>query len=803
MKYNKKLEEYIPEDDDSVYMDYIPGHRDFSKYTDADLFCETVLEMFETESFVPAYKLIMELHKLFKEDLNPSLMTLIDSTGLAEGSKKNKRSAFYSTGYACKATKRFHNYFRIQYFKTAIKNWNDKTKTADSVFEFEFANEIRAGKTLEYETAAVSIRSSPSVEFIVPDDAVPSVAVDKVSKYVQYIVVSNHGTVNQMPYTISYAYICPRCKMVTQHIRPGSGKFCGCGGKLITCEEHDRIINSYVYSLAVGELDAVVISLKELPVGECMVAMYMLKEYTRNKYYGFVLGYVERDILANALDFSGDNRHALFPIIEHIEQKILEADNQIIPGMGIPKGALVFSMFQNICGDTTLNCMLAGKASTHKTRLMKYIMPVMSRTARFQDVVNTSIPGVMGTGKSTTINGQVVDSIQRGLYTTVEVLMFDELYSRKALYTDCKTVMLQDIVPKAVANAVFRTPKTATTIGTANVDKLHLKFRINRLRELTRMAQMDPFKFCGLSEYADDLYHSYNLRQMSKEDYEHVAMCVYLEECKTYEINYIDGYDIAESDRFPFLFYIKGGKNNSVYRPHKAGALQFNDLLYSSSLRAYLEKCSLISVVASEEMIQLISKYVVEEAVTYNFCQSEDRINLTAQKIATMSAALNGRYCVNEVDVLLVRDIMRCTGRYVSVDEFDFPSYWSKAVTVEDAIEYLKRPLPTDVFTCTFEVPKEEESKPKELKPEVTYMSYVPKRQTMPFTEAPNDVSQGGIISYLLREMTECEYVTDHDLEYLAEQHSVDSGRIKLAINSLCEGNMIAKDSKVNGYKAC
>jgi len=322
------------------------------------------------------------------------------------------------------------------------------------------------------------------------------------------------------------------------------------------------------------------------------------------------------------------------------------------------------------------NMQLVGDASTGKSTVLKYYGFLLNNYLNMStNGLSISIPGLRGTKEVITLMGKEQKIVTTGYLGTFKSIHIDEAGENKVLVQNLKTFLYEQnySYDKAGSTGIFNTRTTHINIS-ENLDHTHL----GQYRGAIRKAYKDDsFELEGETKEAWDeswdlhqplyVYDNLYLRKVLKEkriEYEQK------------QIWWIDGYDYALHQRFPFYFYLVNEK-----RDEKLG----NAVKGNKARNSISENLQLMRVLRSDDILQFfreLNKNIMSETDIKSFGEvdtilenygldADARMKSFYYDFIKVSRIINGRTTPTEEDYDLLRWMLEKTNCKLDIADTD------------------------------------------------------------------------------------------------------------------------------------
>lgn len=331
---------------------------------------------------------------------------------------------------------------------------------------------------------------------------------------------------------------------------------------------------------------------------------------------------------------------------------------------------LLQSLIQEVDGELSYNIQLIGDSSTGKSMILKYYGLTLNNTLHLStNGASVSVPGMRGTPNSITLLGREYKFMSLGHLGTYNSIHIDEAGENKELVKQLKNWLYEANYSYDKAGSLGNTQIRRCHVNLSeNLDHKHL----GQYRGSIRKSYKDDTRKVG-DEPKDEWDETWDLH-LPLYKYDNPYLRTVVKEKRNELVNsrvfWIDGYDIALHERFPFYFYLVNEKPNdelisiateNVGRKPPTEIMELMKLLRNTTLmeffRSFKEKD--ISTIT----IGIEVKKILE---SYGFIYNTREINRYVD-IVKYSAILNGRKEADAQDYHLLKWLLENTNCKIDV----------------------------------------------------------------------------------------------------------------------------------------
>ena len=385
----------------------------------------------------------------------------------------------------------------------------------------------------------------------------------------------------------------------------------------------------------------------------------------------------------------------VYTLIEAFDKFILEQTGMNIYGLYPCKVALTIQTIANLLGERLIyNTQIAGDASTGKSTVLKYYSFFLNNQLNLTtNGLSISVPALRGTRVTISLMGKEQKIVTTGYLGSYRSIHIDEAGENKELVKNLKTFLLEDnySYDKAGASGIFNR-RTAHINISENLDNNH----VGQYRGAIRKTYKDEnLKISDLEKEPWDenwdlhlpifRYDNPYLRKVIKDK---------RIEYKLKQQFWIDGYDYALHERFPFYFYLVNEKDNGVLSQIIKENIKRSTISENLELMRVLRSDDIINLFKSMNEFKESSDDEVEafnkvDKILHNYGMSVDaRMKNFFYSVIKLSRILNKRKEVDETDYDLLRWMIEKTNCKLDVtDTADYKIIGPPDVKKEEEID--------------------------------------------------------------------------------------------------------------------
>lgn len=487
-------------------------------------------------------------------------------------------------------------------------------------------------------------------------------------------------------YPVEFVYVCPQCGLKTWKIahetasthnkircegiysfvnNNGETKTRTCGNILNPDNEISDTKDAYFYDMSYEDEEGnkhtvSSFSFLKLTPGFYECVLFNIKNPRKTELYQIM---AVKPIQDNIFVFPEKNpkENYLFTLQKTFDNFIKQQTGVEIYGLYPIKVALII---QKIVSEIKLrllhNIQIVGDPSTGKSTVLKYYSFLLNNVFNLStNGMSTSIPGLRGTKHTVSLFGKEQPIITTGYLGTYKTIHIDEIGENKELMKNLKTFILEDnySYDKAGGSGIFYKRRAQLNVS-ENLDYEH----VGQYRGSIKKAYKDGHIKISKEEKIEwDENWDLHL-PMYKYDNPYLRKIIQDKriEYKLKHQFWIDGYDYALHQRFPFYFYLvnekKDEKLKKIIKENVSRNTINENLLLVKALKTkeidnfFLE---LIKFKESEEDIKGFSK--VDEILEQYGVITDSRTDTFYYTLVRISRISNKRLTIEEEDLNLLR----------------------------------------------------------------------------------------------------------------------------------------------------
>lgn len=370
---------------------------------------------------------------------------------------------------------------------------------------------------------------------------------------------------------------------------------------------------------------------------------------------------------------SGENY--VLTLYKHIDKFITQQTNMVLFGLTPIKIAMILQAAVKYLGlRLVANVQIVGNASTGKSTILKYYgFFLHSHYNMSTNGLSISIPGLRGTQHSVNLMGKENKIITHGYLGTFNTIHIDEAGENKELVQNLKTFLAEEnySYDKAGADGSFKTRTTHINLS-ENLDYKHLGQYIGQIRKGYRelnvkIGNEEKIEWDENWDLHLPLYKYDNpyLRKVIKEIREQFIHS---------QKFWIDGYDYALHERFPYYFYLTSKKHNEELIEVVKGNVSRGTIRENMELIKVLKTNSILeffnSVKKYKDSAEDVKSFSMVEDILDNYGMNCDsRTREFYYTLVKVSRIINGRMDVNNEDYDLLKYIIENTNCKIDITD--------------------------------------------------------------------------------------------------------------------------------------
>lgn len=506
-------------------------------------------------------------------------------------------------------------------------------------------------------------------------------------------------------FPVEYAYSCPRCgtlgkKYACQTASTKSKYICEgiynyinangepkskvCGVTLYPDEKISKIKQCYYYEISYvddeGNRNNISgISFNKYKPGFYDVAFFNIINV--NKLPSFhIIDIKEETPKEIVLPPLSKKRNYLFDLQEAFDDFIGDRTGLSIYGLFPIKIALILQMLANVLGNRLIyNIQIVGDASTGKSTVLKYYSFLLSGPLNLSsNGASISIPALRGTRASILLFNKNINIITIGFLGMYKSIHIDEANDDKDMVQSLKTFLLEDnySYDKAGGSGVFH-KRTAHVNLSENLDYNYLGQYRGMIRKTYK--EMEDVQIGDLEkpDWDEDWDLHLPIFQYTDNPYLHKIIKDIRTRMQLEQKWWIDGYEYALHERFPFYFYVVNTKESEV----------FNDTIRKNATNEIIsENFELIKALKNDNINKLfeeLKKYKksdsdniesmkkVDKILDSYGIKADARVKNFYYTTLVLSRIINKRRKVNEQDYDLIRWFIEKTNCKLELSDTD------------------------------------------------------------------------------------------------------------------------------------
>lgn len=683
----------------------VPGDPEYQYFYTKDVFCNEARKMFKKNigvavsmKFIEALRLRLLTNKY--PSVNQVLSDLM-SEFKGEQTLKNLKSTIRKSTYFDKDTGILNDAFHAEYFSRADEYLLNVVSKSNDMYEAPYVHEIVVTGAYTYLDITARIKDNPDMIFNIPAGTVGSTTLDFNSEHVQFVEIANYTPCVHLSHVFDYTYMCSKCRELEHYEYPmPAGSRCSkveCFGVLR--EDRTKRLKRSLYGTHTNFNQSLlpIISLVDLPLGSFTAAVVVRTSDDDKAHYLFIAGIVQKVYSSVPIVLEG-KRHAVWEMCDLVDDIHKEKLGHQVRGLHYPKAAMIMTALSNLSGEPSHNVLMVGRSATGKSMVVKYYPHTILLRTGFFDGRTTSNAGLIGSSEPIKINGQVTKMYNPGALAHDQLVCIDELYSNPEMYKQLKTPLNQPEVTKKVSGTEFRIAKVGTVLATANINTAYLSsIRERCIRYAYEWDDADPkharFRDCR-GFYSQDVMDAFGWTN----NRDKCIMELILKEELAAGRNYIDGEDISTLERYSFLFYIgeDGKEDKTACLPSRIDKKQksytsddIRALAYTPGIEEYLRQRANADVDFPQELDPLLDE-MCARLHSHNRIHTGQRQSKVILKMLELSAAINGRNVVNELDMLFVEDLFMHTCEFFEPEQLVRHGFWEEPIAISEVRQLLQ-----------------------------------------------------------------------------------------------------------------
>lgn len=389
-----------------------------------------------------------------------------------------------------------------------------------------------------------------------------------------------------------------------------------------------------------------------------------------------------KPLVSNKFDLpqTVEDENFLITLQKSIDNYIKEKTGVELYGLYVIKVALLIQVLVTFLKmRLVFNVQVSGDASTGKSLIFKYYGYLLnSHLHMTTNGLSVSVAGLRGTRNIISLMGKDIKIVTTGYLGTFKTVHIDEAGENRELIQNLKTFLLEDNYgyDKAGATGVFNTRSAQVNIS-ENLDYTHL----GQYRGTIRKAYRDTSVKIGDEEKTPwneswDLHlplFKYNNPYLYK-----IVKEKRIELAKSQKF-WIDGYDYALHERFPFYFFLVNEKKDE-----KLGSVVKENVARKESISENLQLIRALKNDDLEEFFKTLIEYRYSDSDVESFnrvdkilenygIHADSRMKTFYYNLVMISRITNKRLDINEQDFELLKWFLEKTNCKLDVaDTVDY-----------------------------------------------------------------------------------------------------------------------------------
>ncbi|MEA3471082.1 MAG: hypothetical protein U9R24_05155, partial [Thermodesulfobacteriota bacterium] len=384
-----------------------------------------------------------------------------------ESTKKQNRSWIKRSGWLDGEV------FGARFWDEYQRRWTEKNKNKERMTALKNEAILRHSYTVErgydYENTMDVLRVNPHVEYNLPTLTVKKL--DHFDTHGVQILKMNHvggNPVVQLP--LSFHYRCGKCGNeadLPYEVKKVPCNDPDCGGSMVRIKSQDVIRPAFASRVITDDLNSIsIISLTEIPQGEFIGAVFLCRN--KSDYYLFMIATEEIEPSSSTVAIQ-PGRHAIWQLIDQIDEQHEERLGKYIHGMEWYKAAILLAYLANCKGRVSTNCLIVGDPGVGKTSTPRFYIATLTPQQKVIDAMQLTGPGLHGSMAQIKIGDTTVNVPEAGFLVRNRFVVIDELFeNRNVLMPQLKSALMSSTISREVAGNRTQTPKYATAIATSN-----------------------------------------------------------------------------------------------------------------------------------------------------------------------------------------------------------------------------------------------------------------------------------------------------------------------------------------------
>lgn len=408
---------------------------------------------------------------------------------------------------------------------------------------------------------------------------------------IQHIQIQILSRGIKFDYPIKYNYRCPvcgnvfsrftyelvstnerlRCEGIHDYTKP-NGEIGSkiCGTLLYPDRETSQILDGYYYDISYDDENGNKISVPSFSLNNYLPGFYecvlfRIKNPRKTEFYQIVdIKPIKNNIIC--LPEKNEEENYIYTLQKYFDKYIkAQTDMEIFGLIPIKISMIIQKAINCLNNKLKANIQIVGDASTGKSTVLKYYGYLLDSHLHLStDGLSISVPGLRGTRETISLLGKDIKIITTGHLGTYKSIHIDEAGENKELIQNLKIFLFENnyTYNKAGGSGTFRKRTTHVNVS-ENLDYEHL----GQYRGMIRKHYKDMNIKIG-EENREEWNESWDLHQpiftYTWNPYLYKSIKDVRDSLRLQHRFWIDGYDYALHERFPFYFYLVNDKENKI-----------------------------------------------------------------------------------------------------------------------------------------------------------------------------------------------------------------------------------------------
>ena len=296
--------------------------------------------------------------------------------------------------------------------------------------------------------------------------------------------------------------------------------------------------------------------------------LYKIKNPKRRELYNII---DVKPMITNVFNIPKkvEGENYIFTLQKEFDKFIEEQSIMNVYGLTVIKCALILQKVLDCALDfLKANIQIVGDASTGKSTVLKYYSFFLNSNFNLStNAVSISVPSLRGTKETINLMGKDLKIITTGYLGTYKTIHIDEIAEDKPLQQNLKVFLLEDNYGYNKAGANENSNRRTAQINISeNLDNNHVGQYIGSIRKAYKD---DTLKIPDVDEKEpwDENWNFYEPlhKYVNENPYLYKVIKDKRDEYINKKVWWIDGFDYALHQRFPFYFYLTIKKENKDF----------------------------------------------------------------------------------------------------------------------------------------------------------------------------------------------------------------------------------------------